>query len=141
MYTAEIKKVRWSVEETSIKSVRIPVFVEEQNIPYEIDFDEFDAVATHWLAYVDSQFPLGTARLLDDGHFGRMAVLKTYRQLGIGQAIILAALEFAREAGMRKVYLHAQLPAQAFYERIGFISYGDIFVDANIDHVAMEVVI
>jgi predicted GNAT family N-acyltransferase len=141
MHETKIKKARWSIDEISIKSVRIPVFVEEQNVPFEIDFDEFDTVATHWLAYSDGQGPVGTARLLDDGHFGRMAVLKTYRQLGIGRTIILTALDFAREAGMTKVYLHAQLPAQAFYESVGFVAYGDIFVDANMDHIAMEVTI
>jgi predicted GNAT family N-acyltransferase len=141
MYEVKTKKAHWSVDEISIKCVRIPVFIEEQNVPFDLDFDQFDIVATHWLAYSDDQSPVGTARLLNDGHLGRMAVLKAYRQLGIGRKIILAALDFAREAGMSKVFLHAQVPAQKFYEGIGFIAYGDIFIDANMDHIAMEVTI
>ena len=141
MPRSKIKKVEWGVSEMSIKAVRIPVFVEEQNVPFYLDFDQFDPVASHWIAYGDDLCPVGTARLLNDGHFGRMAVLKEHRRQGIGRMIILAVLDFAHETNMSKIYLHAQLPARAFYERVGFVASGDVFVDANIDHIAMELLI
>ena len=70
-----VNTASWDNDEAAIKSVRIPVFVEEQNVPFERDFDSFDASAMHWLAVDDRQSPIGTARMLSDGHFGRMAVL------------------------------------------------------------------
>ena len=141
MPSYKIKKVEWGVSEMSIKALRIPVFVEEQNVPFDLDFDQFDPVASHWIAYREDLCAVGTARLLNDGHLGRMAVLKEHRRQGIGRMIILAVLDFAHEINMSKIYLHAQLPARAFYERVGFVAYGDVFVDANIDHIAMELLI
>ncbi|MBT4205366.1 MAG: GNAT family N-acetyltransferase [Proteobacteria bacterium] len=133
-----IKTVEWGTNESLIKAIRIPVFVEEQNVPYDLDFDEFDPVASHWIAYSKNIYPVATVRLLADGHVGRMAVLKEHRRQGIGRMLILAVLDFAHETKMSKIFLHAQLPARAFYERVGFVAYGNVFVDANIDHIAME---
>ncbi len=132
-----VNTASWDNDEAAIKSVRIPVFVEEQNVPFERDFDSFDASAMHWLAVDDRQCPIGTARMLSDGHFGRMAVLKAFRQQGIGRLIIEAAVNYAAASGIQKVHLHAQLTALAFYERLGFTAYGEVFSDAGMEHIAM----
>ena len=132
-----VNTASWDNDEAAIKSVRIPVFVEEQNVPFERDFDSFDASAMHWLAVDDRQCPIGTARMLSDGHFGRMAVLKAFRQQGIGRLIIEAAVNYAAASGLKRVHLHAQLSALVFYERLGFAAYGEVFSDAGMEHIAM----
>lgn len=137
MSAITITRATWHTNEQTIKSIRMPVFVEEQNVPFDIDFDHNDASAIHWLARNEQGRAIGTARMLSDGHFGRMAVLKESRNQGIGRQIMQAALEYAIHAGMEKVYLNAQLHARAFYERLGFSPYGDVFLEANIEHIGM----
>lgn len=130
-------QTNWQLDEELIKSVRMPVFVQEQQVPYEIDFDNNDALAVHWLAYGKKNVPVGTARLLKDGHFGRMAVIKMYRSQGIGRSIIQAAMDHAGSVGMESIYLNSQLQAKSFYEGLGFQEYGDVFFEANIAHISM----
>lgn len=133
-----VVQTNWQLDEEVIKSVRMPVFVQEQQVPYEIDFDSNDANAVHWLAFSDDNVPIGTARLLEDGHFGRMAVIKMYRNQGIGRSIIQTAMDYASSVGMESVYLNSQLQARTFYEGLGFKEYGDVFLEANIEHVSMS---
>lgn len=78
--------------------------------------------------------PVGTARLLPDGHIGRVAVLSSARGTGIGYQLMEAAIKAAREAGHSHAALSAQLHALAFYERLGFVAHGDVFMDAGIPH-------
>ena len=121
-------------------SVRIAVFVEEQGISRADELDDFDASATHCVAYVDGA-PSGAGRLLlFDGYakIGRMAVLASQRGSGLG-ALVLDALE--REAvalGVRHFKLSAQLHARGFYERCGYAAHGDVYDDVGIPHVDME---
>lgn len=133
-----VVQTNWQLDEGVIKSVRMPVFVQEQQVPYEIDFDSNDANAVHWLAFSDDNIPVGTARLLKDGHFGRMAVIKMYRNQGIGRSIIQTAMDYASSVGMESIYLNSQLQAKTFYEGLGFKEYGDVFLEANIEHVSMS---
>ena len=133
-----VVQTNWHLDEGVIKSVRVPVFVQEQQVPYEIDFDSNDANAVHWLAFNDNNIPVGTARLLKDGHFGRMAVIKMYRNQGIGRSIIQTAMDYASSVGMESIYLNSQLQAKTFYEGLGFKEYGDVFLEANIEHVSMS---
>ena len=133
-----VVQTNWQLDEELIKSVRMPVFVQEQQVPYEIDFDSNDALAVHWLAYGNKNVPVGTARLLKDGHFGRMAVIKMFRNMGIGRSIIQAAMDHAGSVGMESIYLNSQLQAKTFYEGLGFKEYGDVFLEANIEHVSMS---
>ncbi len=130
-------QTNWQLDEELIKSVRMPVFVQEQQVPYEIDFDSNDAMAVHWLAYSENNVPIGTARLLKDGHFGRMAVIKMYRNQGIGRSIIQTAMDHASSVGMESIYLYSQLQAKSFYKGLGFKEYGDVFLEANIEHISM----
>ncbi len=138
MSAVTVTETTWEKDQVAIKSVRVPVFVEEQEVPYEVDFDDFDAGAVHWLAYDGDFIPIGTARMLEDGHFGRMAVLKWSRKQGVGREIMLAAIDYAAAEGLKTIFLHAQLAAIAFYHALGFYSYGEVFKTADMDHIAMR---
>ncbi|MGD9859988.1 MAG: GNAT family N-acetyltransferase [Marinobacterium sp.] len=122
---------------TAICSIRETVFVQEQGVPAELEYDGLDASAMHVLACVDDQ-PVGTGRILSDGHIGRIAVLNSHRGQGIGAGIVQALTEQAAAAGHQRVYLGAQLHATGFYERLGFAPYGETFMDAGIEHIHME---
>lgn len=119
--------------------VREAVFVGEQNVPLELERDEHDADALHLLAiHTDTNEPVGTARIVDKGNgvakIGRVAVLPAFRGLGIGDALMNAAIETAHTLKFAAMVLDAQLPVIAFYERFGFVAEGDIFLDAGIQH-------
>ena len=119
--------------------VREAVFVGEQNVPVELERDEYDAEALHLLAInTDTNETVGTARIVDKGDgvakVGRVAVLPAFRGLGIGEALMNAVLETARTLKFATLILDAQLPVIAFYERLGFVAEGDVFLDAGIEH-------
>lgn len=118
--------------------VREAVFVREQGVPAELEWDGLDAAALHAVAIATSGHAIGTARLLDDGHIGRMAVLAPWRGRGVGSAMLERLLEAARDRGLPAVLLNAQTHAIAFYARHGFAREGSEFLDAGIPHVAMR---
>ncbi|WP_136253864.1 GNAT family N-acetyltransferase [Onishia niordana] len=113
--------------------IRRVVFIEEQAVPIEEEWDGRDGDCLHFLAWRGTT-PLGTARLLPDGHVGRVAVLAEARGLGIGVALMHASIEAARSHGHAHVELAAQTHALPFYERLGFVAFGDEFLDAGIPH-------
>lgn len=121
-----------------IKTVREQVFIREQHVPQELEWDEHDAKATHVVAYDASDQVIGTARLLADGHIGRMAVLESWRRNGVGSAMLEKLLLVAQQQNLSKVFLHAQTSAIGFYERHGFRILGEEFMDAGIPHHYME---
>ena len=117
----------------AIMTVRETVFIQEQHVPVELEWDGLDDAAQHVIALIDNQV-VGTARMLVDGHIGRMAVLKPWRQQMIGTALLQTLLDYARQAGLQSVFLSAQTSAIPFYEKQGFIASGEIFMDAGIPH-------
>jgi predicted GNAT family N-acyltransferase len=132
-------------------AVRKEVFVTEQGVPEEIEYDAYDAVAVHVLAVREDGEPLGTGRLLHGeraaaktggepgvGSLGRLAVAKEARGLGVGVALVRAVEEAARTLGLTAVDLHAQTHALGFYERLGYEAYGPEFPDAGIPHRSMR---
>ncbi|MEU9705868.1 GNAT family N-acetyltransferase [Streptomyces sp. NPDC047981] len=132
-------------------AVRREVFVVEQNVPQELEYDAYDATAVHVLALREDGLPLGTGRLLfgadalgktggdaSVGSLGRLAVAKAARGLGVGAALVRAIEDAARERGLAAVDLHAQTHALGFYERLGYEVYGPEFPDAGIPHRAMR---
>ena len=119
-----------------ICAIRYEVFVEEQNVPEELEIDGLDNEAKHVLAFVD-EVPIGTGRILDDGHIGRVAVLKDYRGFGIGKLIMKELIKWAQDITLKKVWLSSQLHAHSFYLDLGFICVGDIYKEAGIDHIKM----
>jgi predicted GNAT family N-acyltransferase len=118
--------------------VRIPVFVVEQKVDAREEFDDVDPVCQHILAIDEHGQAIGTGRIDNKGKIGRMAVVQSWRKHGVGRAILKFAVEYARQAGMQRVYLHAQVSAMAFYAREGFSPYGGRFIEAEIEHQAME---
>ena len=117
--------------------IRTTVFVQEQRVPPEIEMDDRDAVSVHALAFVDGA-PVGTGRLLPDGHIGRMAVLREARASGVGSAVLERLVEEARRRGFREAVLSAQTHALAFYRKHGFEAVGEVYEEAGISHQEMR---
>ena len=120
--------------------IRKRVFIDEQGVPEDMELDEYDPLAQHALAYLDSEC-IGTARLVTlpgslgkVGRIGRMAVLPMHRRQGIGGRLLSAMLELSQSQGITQLELHAQLSAMPFYEQFGFIAQGDIYDEAGIAH-------
>ncbi|PSW45072.1 GNAT family N-acetyltransferase [Photobacterium leiognathi] len=120
-----------------IRTVREQVFIQEQQIDPEIEFDNLDSAAVHVLV-MDGEQPLGTGRILADGHIGRIAIMKAARGQGLGAKVVQALVEYAQQQGYPRVDLGAQTHAVDFYRKLGFMPYGDEFMEANIPHQAME---
>ena len=146
-----VRRAEDPADRESCFAVRKEVFVVEQGVPQEIEYDEYDAVATHVLAVREDGLPLGTGRLLYGevaaaktdgdltvGSLGRLAVAKESRGLGVGVALVRAIEDAARARGLAAVDLHAQTHAMGFYERLGYEAYGPEFADAGIPHRAMR---
>ena len=127
----------WDRLKADATPIRHQVFVLEQHVPEDLEIDDMDEVSIHAVAYDAAGFPLGTGRLLTDGHIGRMAVLKAARGTGVGSQILSTLIAEARGMGFHKVALHAQLHAMPFYERHGFVAEGEPFDDAGIQHEVM----
>ena len=131
-----IKQVDWRTEQTALSALRRTVFIEEQAVPEELEWDDMDAVSSHFLATLNNQ-PVGTARLTPNGQICRIAVLKNHRHKGIASALLTAVLAEAEKQGFQKVFLHAQADVVQLYENFGFIRQGDIFLEAGIKHQQM----
>lgn len=127
----------WETQQAAAKDIRYEVFVIEQNIPIELEWDEADEVCRHAVVFDEQGRPVGTGRLLPDGYIGRIAVQKAARGAGIGGAILTALMQEAEERGDPAVMLHAQTHAEAFYARFGFERDGPEFVEAGIPHILM----
>ena len=127
----------WEDLQAEASPIRFQVFVEEQGVPADEEWDAQDPVSIHAVLRDDDGTPIATGRLLPDGHIGRMAVLADARGLGAGSAVLAALIECARDEGHRVVQLNAQTHACGFYETMGFAAHGDTFLDAGIPHVAM----
>lgn len=132
-----VRIVNWEAEATAVRSIRTTVFIQEQRVPVELEWDEFDIASMHLLAFNMQGKPVGTARLLSDGHIGRMAVLKEWRGKGYGSAMLKRILDELRSRHIQKAMLNAQTTAVKFYEKFGFQVSGEVFVEAGISHVKM----
>jgi predicted GNAT family N-acyltransferase len=128
----------WENLKPDAQAIRFEVFVEEQKVPADMEWDEMDAQSLHAVAYDGARHALGTGRLLPDGHIGRMAVRKSARGTGAGAAILQSLMQVAQQRGDKKVQLNAQVVAEGFYQRYGFTRIGGIFVSAGIEHIHME---
>jgi predicted GNAT family N-acyltransferase len=156
-YAHEPYEVRVARDETDREAcfrVRKEVFVVEQRVPEDIEYDAHDEAAAgtvHVLAIRADGVPLGTGRLLygpaaagrtggDETvcSLGRLAVSAAARRLGVGAALVRGIEEAARERGLAAVDLHAQTHGMGFYERLGYAAYGAEFLDAGIAHRAMR---
>ena len=132
-----VARVQWCAAETQLAAVRRTVFVDEQRVPEALEWDGRDAECVHVLATALNGAPIGSGRLLPNGHIGRMAVLKDWRGQGVGGALLAALIAAAREAGHARAHLNAQVHALGFYALSGFVAEGPVFDDAGIPHRAM----
>ncbi|MER6996296.1 GNAT family N-acetyltransferase [Streptomyces sp. NPDC000410] len=140
-----VREATGAADREACFAVRKEVFVVEQRVPEEIEYDAHDADAVHLLA-LGPDGPLGTGRLLighlpsdpATGSLGRLAVTRAARGLGVGAALVRAIEEAARVRGLAAVDLHAQTHALGFYERLGYEAYGPEFPDAGMPHRAMR---
>ena len=133
-----VRLVEWRDAGPLLARVRTLVFVEEQDVPPQIESDGRDAQCVHVLAEDAHGNPVGAGRLMPDGRVGRMAVLREWRGAGVGGAMLVALMEAARQRGLRGTYLHSQSHARAFYERHGYVVEGEEYLEAGIPHVVMR---
>lgn len=136
-----IETVEYDAALADLRVVRETVFVREQNVPIELEWDEFDPLCRHVLARDGAGRPIGTGRLTPERTIGRMAVLADWRGRGVGDALLLALLDEARALGWRELSLHAQASAVVFYARHGFLPFGERFEEAGIEHQSMRIVL
>jgi predicted GNAT family N-acyltransferase len=134
----EVSTGPWAEQQAVAQAIRYAVFVIEQKIPVELEWDDMDAVCLHAIAFDENGQSLGTGRLLPDGHIGRMAVKKSARGAGIGGILLDALVKAAQQRGDTVVKLNAQENAEGFYARHGFSRDGHEFVEAGIPHIGMQ---
>lgn len=130
----------WQKDIKDIMRIREAVFINEQNVPPEQEWDELDAKATHFLA-VDGNYAMGTARLTKESdhcaRISRVAVLKDWRGLHIGDEVLRAAIDEANQQNYTTITLTAQKHATKFYKRFGFVETSEEFLEVGIPHVEM----
>lgn len=138
---AEVKRGSWADLGKDAGAVRANVFIEEQGIPKEMEWDEADNTALHAVAYNRLGMAVATGRLLQHepgiGRIGRMAVLRVLRGSNLGKDILLDLMAAAKARGDSEVMLHAQTSAQGFYARLGFQPRGAVFDEVGIPHQEM----
>ncbi len=135
LYT--VQTANWASDALNLSLIRRIVFVDEQRVPEELEWDEWDAVCFHVVAMNYKNEPIGTARLLPDGHIGRMAVLRQWRRKGVGTALLRKILNEVEKRNLTQVILNAQVSARKFYELFGFQRVGEEFMEAGIPHIKM----
>jgi predicted GNAT family N-acyltransferase len=133
-----IRVAPWSEISNSARAIREAVFIEEQKVPANMEWDDIDPECATAIAFDQAGNAVGTGRLLPDGRIGRMAVLASHRGTGVGRAILETLIAEARERGFAETVLSAQTQARVFYEKSGFEVAGEEFMEAGIPHVTMR---
>jgi len=132
-----VRLVDWAEAGDGLRAVRRAVFIAEQAIPEDMEWDDFDAVCPHAIAEDANGNAVGCGRLLPDGHIGRLAVLRGWRGRGVGAALLAHLMDLARSRGHARAILEAQTRAMPFYVRHGFAAAGDEYLEAGIPHRTM----
>jgi YbgC/YbaW family acyl-CoA thioester hydrolase len=137
----ELQVGSWSFLGSKARSIRTEVFIHEQNIPAEMEWDEVDGTALHVVASNRFGMHLATGRLLSSegrvARIGRVASIHAVRGTGVGRCVLEALIRVARERGDTEVRLNAQTSVQAFYTRVGFVPIGAVYEEAGIAHIEM----
>ncbi len=134
MMPYRIRVADWNADRDPLRAVREAVFVAEQKVPLELEWDGEDARCVHVIAETNDGVAIGTGRLLPDGHIGRMAVLQAWRRQGVGSALLANLVGLAKQAGYGTARLHAQSYVMDFYRKHGFNVEGEEFMEAGIPH-------
>ncbi len=138
----QISQVRWNDDEDYLRAIRTPVFVEEQAVAPDFEWDELDENAIHLLALFDDLHleaqPIACLRIIDYHKIGRMAVLKEWRGMGLGTALLLEAIKICKAHGSKSMHLSAQTHAIEFYRKAGFRVTSVEYCDVHIPHVDMQ---
>jgi len=132
-----VSLVCWHDGEPLLKSVREAVFIREQGVPAELEWDGLDESARHALALSHRGDAIGCGRMFADGHIGRIAVLPQWRKQKVGTAIMEALLDYAQANDYKQVDVDAQIYAVPFYHSFGFAKHGKEFMDAGLPHIKM----
>ncbi len=130
-------------EKQKVFALRFEVFVGEQKVPPEIELDAEDAHALHIMAEEEG-IAVGCARVIlqnGDAHIGRLAVKKMCRGNGVGSAVCRFIIDYCKQEGYGRIWLNSQLHAVGFYEKLGFVPKGEVFVEAGIEHKEMEIIL
>ncbi|MEV7936975.1 GNAT family N-acetyltransferase [Kitasatospora sp. NPDC088264] len=148
--TAAIRTAAGAADLALVRDVRREVFIVEQNVPEELEYDEYDATSVHLLAVAADGTALGTGRLIFgeqalkltggvEGRvlLGRLAVVSAARRTGLGAQLVRAIEAAGLDRGAVEVELHAQVRALGFYERLGYAAEGPVYEDAGIPHRTM----
>ncbi|MEX0604211.1 MAG: GNAT family N-acetyltransferase [Marinobacter sp.] len=139
--TLTIHKYSWQLAPGAVKEIRKSVFIDEQHVPAEMEWDDTDSIADHFLALLPDNTPVAVARMFPSGtetaHVGRMAVLPAYRGIGVGEQLLQHIMHEAA-SDFDDMYLSAQLAAVSFYQRAGFHVCSLPYDDAGIQHVDMR---
>ena len=132
----KVEVVKWIDEYDSLTMIREKVFIEEQKVTSQLEWDGMDKEAIHFLAFIDEK-AIGCARALVIEYcmqLGRIAVLKEYRGEGIGSALLEKAIVTAKLNQISSIHISAQCYAIDFYLKFGFKVMSDIYLDAEIPH-------
>ena len=129
-----VEQVAWAAAADVLSAIRRAVFVVEQGVPEQLEWDGIDPHCAHLLARLPDGTPVATARIQGDGRIGRMAVLAPWRRIGVGSALLRELIRIAAGWGLSCVQLNAQLHAVSFYAERGFCTEGEPFLDAGIPH-------
>ena len=132
-----VSLVCWHDGEPLLRSVRETVFIREQGVPPELEWDGLDEGCRHALAISLRGEAVGCGRMLPDGHIGRIAVMPQWRKQKVGTAIMEALLDYARAHDYKQVEVDAQTYAMPFYRSFGFVEQGEEFIDAGLPHIRM----
>ena len=136
----QILQVNWQDAENDLRIIRTKVFIEEQQVAPDFEWDEIDTTAVHLLAMLEN-LPIACLRIIKYQKIGRMAVQKDYRAMGLGTALLLEAIKICKKQGTKNIYLTAQTHAIGFYKRVGFKEISAVYQDANIPHVDMQLIL
>lgn len=135
-----IRVADFVADRAAIRRIRFAVFVDEQQVPEDLELDDRDPLCIHLLVLSDDDEPVGTGRIdLDaSGKIGRVAVVATERRRGVGTALMERFHGIAKQHGLDAVWCNAQVAAVPFYRQLGYRVASDRFDEAGIEHVRME---
>lgn len=133
--------ISWHDGEPLLRGIREKVFIQEQHVPAELEWDGKDELCHHALALTANGDAVGCGRITHKGHIGRIAVLPEWRHKSVGSSILELLVDYARSQHYAKVELNSQVQAMPLYEKFGFVAKGKVFMEANIPHRKMSLML